>query len=189
MSIHGKSGDAALRGDQQGLAERTGVEAVDHLQSFAAALVVTWRHGLMGDEEVVQSAAARQTHLQGGIEHAGRAFEQAARVIDGDGLHEFLGAEATPAPEELLAVRRAEPQVLGQPLEGGLLRPRCGQEGDGPADQRIVARAIRGERGGGFGDGGCVQHGSSSRLLAAVTPDLVGVAAQFDPFLAGALFL
>src|SRR5204863_9807375 len=55
----GKSGDAALRGDQQGLAERTGVEAVDHLQSFAAALVVTWRHSLMGDEEVVQSAATR----------------------------------------------------------------------------------------------------------------------------------
>ena len=64
-------------------------------------------------------------------------------MVDGDRLHELLGAEAAPALEQLLAVRRAEPQVLGQALQRGLLHPCLGEEGDGAADQVVVARPVR----------------------------------------------
>ena len=104
----------------------------------------------------MQTAAARKAHLMSGVEHAGRAFEQRARVVHGDGLHELLGAQAAPALEELLAVRRAERQVLGQAVERGLLGPGLGQEGDGAADQVVVARAVGGERGCDIGGDGCV---------------------------------
>src|SRR5581483_10682192 len=154
---------------QQGLAERRGVEAIGHLQPLAAALVVAGRHGLVRDEEIVQTAGARQAHLERGVEHAGGACEQAAGVVDRDGLYELLGGEPTPALEKLMAVRRAQLQMLGEPLEGGLLGPGCGKEGDGAPDELVVARAVDGERGGSVRRGGCLQHGSTSRLLAAMT--------------------
>jgi hypothetical protein len=63
-------------------------------------------------------------------------------VIDCNGLHELLGAQAAPVLEQLLAVRGAEPQVLRKPLQWRLLGPRLGQEGDGAPDQLVVRRAI-----------------------------------------------
>ena len=165
-----------------------GVEAVGHLQALAAALVVAGRHGLVRDEQVVQPAAARQADLVGGIEHAGRAFEQAARVVDGDGLHELLGAQPAPALEQLLAVRRAQAQVLGQPIQRGLLGPGLGQEGDGAADELVVARAVGAERGGGVGGRWlCVAW-----VVLAVTsggdPDLGRAGARIRPVSCGAAF-
>jgi hypothetical protein len=135
------------------------------------------------DEEVVQTAAAGEAHLVGGVEHAGRAFEERARVVHGDGLHELLGAQAAPALEELLAVRGAEPQVLGQTVERRLLGPGLGQEGDGAADEVVVARTIGRKGGGGSRGDRCLEHGCLSRLLAAMTPDLVCAIGRIDPFL------
>ena len=97
-------------------------------------------------------------------------------MVNGDGLHELLGAEAAPALEELLAVRRAEPEMLRQALERGLLDPCLGQEGDRPADQVVVTRPVGAQR--GYGVLGCWAF--SMVILAVVSggdPRLVGLAA------------
>src|SRR5262249_41274702 len=116
-----------------------------------------------GNKEVVQAAAARQTDLKRGVEDAGRALEQAARMINRDGLHELLRAQAAPTLEEFLAVGGAQAQMFGQAIERGLLGPGCRQKGNGTPDELIIASAIGGERDWGRGGGGCLQHGSFTR--------------------------
>jgi len=132
------------------------VEAVGHLQTVAAALVVARRHGLVRDEQIVQPAAAGQADLVGRVEHAGRASQQVACVVDGDRLYEFLGTEPAPALEQLLAMGRAEPEMRSQLVERWLLGPGLGQKGNGATDKRVVARAVGAERGGSCGGDGCV---------------------------------
>ena len=64
-------------------------------------------------------------------------------MVDRYGLHELLGAQAAPALEQFLAMRRAETEVLGKTVQRWLLGPRLGQESDGTADVIIVARTVR----------------------------------------------
>src|SRR5262249_10285218 len=110
-------------------------------------------------KEVVQTAAARQAHLEGGVKDAGGTLKQAARMINRDGLHELFRAQAAPALEEFLAVGGTETQMFGQAIERGLLGP-CGrQKGNGTPDELIIAPAIAGEGDWGGGGGGCLQHG------------------------------
>ena len=79
----------------------------NYLKAFATALIVARRHRFMIDEKIVQPARARQANLQRSIKNAGRPMEQIARMIEGNRLYEFLRADAGPAGEKPLKMRRA----------------------------------------------------------------------------------
>ena len=57
-------------------------------------LEVARRHRLVGDEQVVQAARAREADLVGGVEHARRVGEQRLGVVERDRLQEGLRASA-----------------------------------------------------------------------------------------------
>src|SRR5262249_16049201 len=54
----GQSCKPPFRYHHQRVPEGRGMEAESERETFAASLPFTWRHGLMGDEEVVQAAGS-----------------------------------------------------------------------------------------------------------------------------------
>ena len=90
------------------------MEAVTDSQPAAARLEVAGRHGLMRDEQIVQTARAGQADLVGGVEQRQAVIQQAARMVHGDGLQEGFGRQTGPAGEKLLQRGRLKAGLVGQ---------------------------------------------------------------------------
>ena len=131
-------GETALARDEDRLAERGRMEAEAHDEAGAAGLVVARRHGLVGDEQIVQAPGARQTDLVGGVEHAGGVGEQRLGAVERKRLQERLRRQAAPTPEQVVHMRRRQPDMRGDVVERGLLPPALRDEGDDAAHALVI---------------------------------------------------
>ena len=78
------------------------MEAPADDDAFAARLEGAGRHGVVGDEEVVQPAGPGQADLVGRVEHGGGIGEQRAGMVEGERLDEGLRRQPRPAGEKPL---------------------------------------------------------------------------------------
>ena len=162
---------AAARDHDRG-PERRGMETVAQRHAGAAVLPLTGRHRLVGDEQVVQPARARQTGVEGGVEHAGGIAQQAFGVIQRQRLHERLRRQSGPAPEQMMQFIRRDAGGLRHRLDGRLRAPVLRDEGYCPPHRVVVAQ--RGVLGSRFGEAvlihGKVHHAYRCRADTAPEP-------------------
>ena len=175
----GEAGEAAVGDHDQRVAEGRGMEAVADVDALAARLVGAGRHGLVGDEEIVQPAGAGQADLVGRVENRSRIGEQRAGMIEGQRLDEALRRQARPAGEQALQGERLQPDMAGDALQRRLLAPAPRDELDGAANDFVVGhagfdRAWAGMGGRMCGHGGKVHRGflqkNSRDVVAARWP-------------------
>ena len=118
----GEAGQPAAGGDHDGGAERRGMEAVAQRQAVAAVFPFAGRHRLMGDEQIVQPARARQAEVERGIEHAGGIAQQALGVVERQRLHEGLWRQPGPAAEQMVQLIRRDAGGIRDGLDVGWSR-------------------------------------------------------------------
>ena len=100
------------------------MKAVADFEVPAPRFVFPRRHGVAGDEQVVQTAWTGQPRAERGVEDTFGGGEPRLGVRERQRLEEALGRDTGPAPEQALKVVRAEAHGGGQRREAGLLRPR-----------------------------------------------------------------
>ncbi len=141
----GAASKATIGHHDQRKPEGRGVETVTDRQPAALGLPFAGRHGLMGDEQIVQAARPGHANLDRGFEQRQILFaQQPLGMIQRYGLQECLGRQAGPASEGLLQLRRRLAEPCGNGFEGGLLAIIQRQKLDNPA-HRLVIGSDRGD--------------------------------------------
>ena len=182
-STKARPGDAALGGDQQRLAERA-------------------RHGSRRPSPGPRRGAcsrraswprARRTGRAAGCRPTGRPRRAVSSTLAEPSSRlrawstvmactNSLGLSPHQRLNSFWQCAGLRPRCCGQPLERGLLGPGLGQEGDGAADQLVVARAVGAERGGGVRWRWLCAAWVVLAVISGGDPDLGRPDARFDPF-------
>ena len=124
-------------------AKRARRKAVPYDQVPAQFLVLTRRHRLDVDEEIVQPPRARQPGLVRRREDREPTPQRLLGVRDGEKLEKTLRAHPGPAPEEPLQMELAQPHRLRRVLERGLLAGMRLEILDDRLDAVIVPNGLR----------------------------------------------
>ena len=118
------------------------MKAEPHRQTLAAGLPFARRHRLVGDEQIVQPARARQADFVGGVEHARGIAQQLPRAVERQRLHKSLRGEPGPAAEQVMQLGRGDARRFGNGFDLGLLAPVLADIADGAAHHVVIGGGV-----------------------------------------------